>query len=533
MGCIHSVDGQNAEHSEQEDLDIHEHSESEQNAKGQNMKTIKSKFHASHPSHSSLSSKIEDLIAGIPGLQTVPSQSMQSKSSKSNHFKQYHKTSTLEVINDEFIDENNPEINDEFVQYSDNEAIDSLQPINNTKTSSTASNASNESNDDEQNEEDIDEPLPSSPLIQNNNNDDFKIDETNDDIVDIKKLSEITFKCIQSAHGTKAGTQNGKTKTNQDSFICIDSFGPSSVFQLYGVCDGHGPNGNNVSQFVADHFMEVIDELLTNQLHEMSIPLILKESFKRVEEQLFEDAEEKQYDINYSGTTVTLGLIVGNKLYVANTGDSRTVLGVVDSKGRSVPIPIALSTDHDPTNNTEMLRIKQSNHGKIDSASNRIQIEIPQIIQNENLLCINPEDLGLAISDDIDSDDDSKKNRKHQRTQSQVKKISASVSRSIGDVIAHKYGGLISEPEITQHALSENDIFVIFASDGIWQMIENDDVMRMVGTKLNQNKQHRIYQDLQKTTNKLVREASISWMDEYEDYTDDITVVIARIGKIE
>ena len=46
------------------------------------------------------------------------------------------------------------------------------------------------------------------------------------------------------------------------------------------------------------------------------------------------------------------------------------------------------------------------------------------------------------------------KRGRHQRTQSQVRKISASVSRSIGDMIAHEYGGLISEPEITIHTLN-------------------------------------------------------------------------------
>eukprot|EP01083_Nonionella_stella_P260162 887458_1 len=151
-----------------------------------------------------------------------------------------------------------------------------------------------------------------------------------------------------------------------------------------------------------------------------------------------------------------------------------------------------------------MIRIKKTKSATIlfdDENDARIQIEIPEIIQNENLLSI---DTILPISD-------KKPRTKHRRTQSQVKKISASVSRSIGDKIAHTYGGLISEPEIIIHNLSSTDIFVIFASDGIWQMIDNDDVMRTVGTKLNQNKNVIMYSDLQKTTSKLVREANISW----------------------
>ena len=308
----------------------------------------------------------------------------------------------------------------------------------------------------------------------------------------------------------------------------MDNFGPSSIFQLYGVCDGHGPNGNNVSQYVTDHLPNIINELLTNSLSNgLSIKSILKQSFALIEENLtkLQNEDTLTFDINYSGTTATIGLFVGDKLYVANIGDSRTVLGQSSKqKNKNIPISIALSTDHDPKNRKEMMRIQKSKSGRIlqgiDDDDARIQIELPTDAF-----------LSLAAGNSYNNTNNSNTKSRHRRTQSQVKKISASVSRSIGDRMAHEYGGLISEPEITVHSLSDDDIFVIFASDGIWQMIDNDDVMRMVGTKLNQNKQEIMYKDLEKTTNKLVREANISWQDEYEDYTDDITCVIARIGK--
>merc|ERR1712228_243282 len=283
------------------------------------------------------------------------------------------------------------------------------------------------------------------------------------------------------------------------------------------------------------HLPLIINDLLTQSMtSDLSIPSILKLSFERIESELNQLQTDNllDFDINYSGTTATIGLVAGNKLFVANLGDSRTVLATKQNH-RNVPIAIALSTDHDPKNEEEMVRINQSKTCKIlfgDDDDARIQIEIPQIIQDSALLTLSSE----ALDDDVNQKEEAvnlKKN-KHRRTQSQVKKISASVSRSIGDVIAHKYGGLISEPDIKVHTLLDNDIFVIFASDGIWQMIENDDVMRMVGTKLNAHKMDLVYADFDKTTSKLVREANISWQDEYEDYTDDITAVIARIGKI-
>eukprot|EP01084_Bolivina_argentea_P304978 526800_1 len=326
---------------------------------------------------------------------------------------------------------------------------------------------------------------------------------------DTQKHLNITYKCIQSASATQSGTSKGKSKVNQDSFICMDSFGTSSTFQLYGVCDGHGPDGHNVSQYVADKLPNIISNLLDKH-NNNSITSILKQSFELIDIQLTKahTANELNFDINYSGTTVTLGLFAEDKLYVANIGDSRTVLGKIADDHKSVPTAVALSIDHDPNNEREMERIEKSLYGKIVSDEyndKRIEIHIPEIkTDKENdIIC----------------------------KQGKVQKVSASVSRSLGDRIGHKYGGLTSIPDIKIYVLSANDIFVIFASDGIWQMIDNDDVMRVIGTKLKLNKDVEIYDDLQKSTDKLVKEANVSWQDEYDDYTDDITCVIARIGK--
>merc|ERR1712157_538790 len=112
----------------------------------------------------------------------------------------------------------------------------------------------------------------------------------------------------------------------------------------------------------------------------------------------------------------------------------------------------------------------------------------------------------------------------------QLNAVSASVSRSIGDKLAHQYGGVISKPDVIIHRLNSDDLFVMWASDGIWTVIDNDDVTRIIGNKLKTVAKEKKYDDLQKITDKIVREAHIVWQDEFEDYVDDITAVIARIG---
>lgn len=57
----------------------------------------------------------------------------------------------------------------------------------------------------------------------------------------------------------KGRDKNLKSKTNQDSFICDQTV--SSIVTLYGVFDGHGANGHNVSNYVAKRLPSIITNL--------------------------------------------------------------------------------------------------------------------------------------------------------------------------------------------------------------------------------------------------------------------------------
>lgn len=49
------------------------------------------------------------------------------------------------------------------------------------------------------------------------------------------------------------------------------------------------------------------------------------------------------------------------------------------------------------------------------------------------------------------------------------------MSRSLGDKAAREVG-VISEPEIYEILLKEEDRFIIIASDGVWEFLKNSDV---------------------------------------------------------
>jgi serine/threonine protein phosphatase PrpC len=55
------------------------------------------------------------------------------------------------------------------------------------------------------------------------------------------------------------------------------------------------------------------------------------------------------------------------------------------------------------------------------------------------------------------------------------------MSRSFGDAIAHGLG-VSCEPEITQYNLDLADKFLICATDGVWDVIDNAQAVQIVHT---------------------------------------------------
>jgi serine/threonine protein phosphatase PrpC len=53
------------------------------------------------------------------------------------------------------------------------------------------------------------------------------------------------------------------------------------------------------------------------------------------------------------------------------------------------------------------------------------------------------------------------------------------MSRSFGDHCAAQVG-CVAEPEVLEMNLSETDKFIVIASDGVWEFLSNDEVVRIV-----------------------------------------------------
>lgn len=91
------------------------------------------------------------------------------------------------------------------------------------------------------------------------------------------------------------------------------------------------------------------------------------------------------------------------------------------------------------------------------------------------------------------------------------------MSRSIGDTVASQVG-VISDPEFFEKTLTEEDKFIVIASDGIWEFLPNEQVVDMVMPFWEAS-------DPEGACQKLVDVSVQHWECE-DEVIDDITVIV-------
>jgi protein phosphatase 1L len=187
---------------------------------------------------------------------------------------------------------------------------------------------------------------------------------------------------------------------------------------FFAVYDGHG--GRAVATIAKYNLYKMCQ--LTHANTDDEIKAALRNGFLTMQQGLSKA-------LDFMGSTATVTVIKNGKIFVANAGDSRTVLC---NNGTAIP----LSQDHKPSREDEKKRI---------------------------------EDLGgrVVLCDTW-----------------RVNGILA-VSRALGDKHLHPY--VIAEPEITVRALDPQDEFLILACDGIWDVLDNQSAVNHVNDTLSQH----------------------------------------------
>ena len=91
------------------------------------------------------------------------------------------------------------------------------------------------------------------------------------------------------------------------------------------------------------------------------------------------------------------------------------------------------------------------------------------------------------------------------------------MSRSMGDLVA-KQLGVIYQPEVTVREITSDDMYIVLASDGVWELVDNETVMEIVNEYYRRG-------DPKGATKALIEEATRRF-DEINEARDDISVIV-------
>ena len=98
------------------------------------------------------------------------------------------------------------------------------------------------------------------------------------------------------------------------------------------------------------------------------------------------------------------------------------------------------------------------------------------------------------------------------------------MSRSLGDSIVHTVG-VSAEPEITDHEIQDTDEFIIMGTDGVWDVIDNNQAVEIVQNHI---KRTGSGWDAEEAATIIARSARRRWA-QLSSMIDDITCLVIKI----
>jgi len=234
---------------------------------------------------------------------------------------------------------------------------------------------------------------------------------------------------------TVMGTYPGKA-ANQDRSVM--SQGACSVF---GVFDGHGPEGHHVAEFVSNKLPISLTAIGALDDGRAPSTVAAVEASHLATTRAIQSSSSM--DATASGcTSCVIFMPNARQLVTCNLGDSRAVIGRSDPSVRRL-IASDLSTDHKPDSPSERYRIESA--GGIVCPSR----------------AINGVPIGPARVWDASG------------------RFGLATSRAFGDLRYNMSGGggVISEPEISFHDITASDRLLVLGSDGVWDRVSSQEAV--------------------------------------------------------
>ncbi|KAK3023392.1 hypothetical protein RJ639_044725 [Escallonia herrerae] len=262
-------------------------------------------------------------------------------------------------------------------------------------------------------------------------------------------------------------TQQGRKGINQDAMIVWEDY-MSEDSTFCGVFDGHGPHGHLVARKVRDALpLKLLSFLHSHESKrngpstaccnrnpksdggdsekdgsmEDKVDMLWREAFLKSYKAM--DKELRSHpnlDCFCSGSTAVTIVKQGSNLFMGSIGDSRAILASKD--GSDSLVAVQLTVDLKPDLPREAERIKRCK-GRVFALQD--EPEVPRVWLPFD------DAPGLAMA------------------------------RAFGDFCLKEYG-VISIPEFSHRVLTERDKFIVVASDGVWDVLSNEEVIEIVSS---------------------------------------------------
>ncbi|KAF9599750.1 hypothetical protein IFM89_001696 [Coptis chinensis] len=208
-------------------------------------------------------------------------------------------------------------------------------------------------------------------------------------------------------------TFKGKRSSMEDYYETRISEIDGQMVAFFGVFDGHG--GCRAAEYLKNNLFK---NLSNHPEFMKDTKSAIVEAFKQTDSDYLNEEKGQEKD---AGSTASTAVLLGDRILVANVGDSRVV---ACRSGSAVP----LSIDHKPDRSDERQRIEQAGGFIIWAGTWRV---------------------GGVLA----------------------------VSRAFGDKLLKPY--VVADPEIQEEEIDGVE-FLIIASDGLWNVVSNKDAVALV-----------------------------------------------------
>ncbi|KAI6074434.1 Protein phosphatase 1D isoform X1 [Aix galericulata] len=235
---------------------------------------------------------------------------------------------------------------------------------------------------------------------------------------------------------------------------------PSRSVAFFAVCDGHG--GREAAQFAWENLWGFIKKQKGfGSAEPAAVCAALRKGFIACHRAMWKKLPEWPKTMtglpSTSGTTASVVIIRGSKMYVAHVGDSGVVLGVQDDPKDDFVRAVEVTQDHKPELPKERERIEGLGGSVINkSGVNRVVWKRPRLTHNGPVR-------RSTVIDQIPF---------------------LAVARALGDLWSYDfYSGefvVSPEPDTSVHTIDpQKHKYIILGSDGLWNMIPPQDAISM------------------------------------------------------